>query len=107
MNEKMSATEERVRARVTREEQAAAELGVTAFAPGVRAALVWFFLVTIVAVPVAQLVAARRETERVGGFGEELRGLVPDAGAVAAVGGVGDGVRCCLLYPFPWPRILT
>jgi alginate O-acetyltransferase complex protein AlgJ len=93
MNEKMSASEERVRARVTREEQAAAELGVTEFAPGVRAALVWFFLVTIVAVPVAQLVAARREPERVGDFGEALRGLVPDAGMVAAVGGVGDVVR--------------
>jgi len=93
MNEKMSASEERVRARVTREEQAAAELGVTEFAPGVRVALVWFFLVTVVVVPVVQLVAARREPERVGDLGAALRGLVPDAGAVAAVGGVGDVVR--------------
>ncbi len=93
MNEKKSAKEEPIRARVTREEQAAAELGVTEFAPGVRAALVWFFLVTIVAVPVVQLVAARREPERVGDFGAALRGLVPDAGAVAAVGGLGDVVR--------------
>ena len=93
MNEKTPASDERVRARVTREEQASAELGVTEFAPGVRAALVWFFLVTIVAVPVAQLVAARRKPERVGDFGEALRGLVPDGEAVAAVGGVGDVVR--------------
>lgn len=52
-----------------------------------------FFLVTIVAVPVVQLVAAWREPERVGDFVEALRGLVPDGEAVAAVGGVGDVVR--------------
>ena len=60
MNEKMPAKEERVRARATREEQAAEELGVTEFAPGGRAALVWFFLVTIVAGGVAGVGAGCR-----------------------------------------------
>ncbi len=67
-----------IKAKVTREEQAAHELGNTEFAPGTRVALVVFFLAVIVSVPLAQFCAAFRQPERISRFSAGLRALVPD-----------------------------
>ncbi|MCX6874746.1 MAG: hypothetical protein NTW21_13200 [Verrucomicrobia bacterium] len=77
-----------IHAKVTREEQAAHELGNTGFAPGTRVALVVFFLSVIVAVPLAQLCAAFHQPERVTRLTAGLRALVPDWTRVKAVNGV-------------------
>ncbi|MCX6874591.1 MAG: hypothetical protein NTW21_12415 [Verrucomicrobia bacterium] len=83
----------RIKAKVTREEQAAHELGHTEFARGTRVALVVFFLGVLVAVPLAQCYAALRQPERVTRFSAGLRALVPDWARVKAVNGVVSAVN--------------
>ena len=78
----------RIKAKVTREEQAAQELGRTEFAPGTRVALVGVFLAVITSVPLVQLCAAFRQPERITRLAEGLIGLVPDMARVKSVNGV-------------------
>ena len=69
---------DRIRAKVTREEQAAAELGHTEFARGTRVALVGCFLAVIAAVPLLQFTLGSRSGAGLGDFGRELAGLLPE-----------------------------
>jgi len=78
----------RIKAKVTREEQAAQELGSTEFAPGTRVALVTVFLAVIASVPLAQLCAALRQPESISQFGTGLRALLPKWARVKAVNGM-------------------
>jgi alginate O-acetyltransferase complex protein AlgJ len=79
MKAEENGSSERIRAKVTREEQAAAELGHTEFAPGVRMALVVGFLAVITAVPLVQFTLGNRRDAGLGHLGKELSGLLPDA----------------------------
>jgi len=88
----------RIRAKVTREEQAAHELGTTEFAPGTRVALVIVFLAVILSVPLAQFRAALRHPQRISRLGAGLCALVPDWARVKAVTGV---VSAANLLPPP------
>ena len=83
----------RIKAKVTREEQATHELEHTEFAPGTRVALVGFFLAVILSVPLAQCYAALRQPERVARLGAGLRALLPDWARVKAVNGVVSAVK--------------
>ena len=78
----------RIKAKVTREEQAAHELGNTEFAPGTRVALVVVFLAVIVSVPLAQLCAAFHHPDRITRLTAGLRALVPEWARVKAVNGM-------------------
>ena len=78
----------RIKAKLTREEQAAHELGNTGFAPGTRVALVVVFLAVIVFVPLAQLCAAFHHPDRITRLTAGLRALVPEWARVKAVNGM-------------------
>lgn len=82
-----------IKAKVTREEQAAHELGNTEFTPGTRAALVVLFLAVIASVPLAQFCAAIRQPERISRFSAALRALAPDRDRVEDVNGVVSAVN--------------
>ncbi|MEI7908923.1 MAG: hypothetical protein WCK77_04745 [Verrucomicrobiota bacterium] len=81
-----------IKAKVTREEQAAQELGSTEFARGTRTTLVAFFLAVIVAVPLVQVCAAFRHPQRISRLSAGLRALVPGWNRVKAVDGVVSAV---------------
>ncbi len=78
----------KIKAKVTREEQAAHELGHTEFETGTRVALVAFFLFVIVSVPLTQFWVSLRQPQRVSRLADGLHGLLPDARQVKAVDGV-------------------
>ncbi|MEI7902364.1 MAG: hypothetical protein WCK89_19105, partial [bacterium] len=80
-------------AKVTREEQAAHELGNTEFARGTRVTLAVFFLAVIASVPLAQFCSALRQPERITRLTAGLRGLAPDRSRVKAVSGVVSAVN--------------
>lgn len=83
----------RIKAKVTREEQAVHELGNTEFATGTRVVLVVFFLAVIGFVPLAQFCAAVRQPERITRFSAGLCALVPDWAQVKAANGVVSAVK--------------
>ena len=83
----------RIKAKVTREEQATHELAHTEFAPGTRVALVVFFLAVLVSVPLAQFHAALRQPERITQLTAGLHALVPEWSRVKAVNGVVSAVN--------------
>ena len=83
----------KIKAKVTREEQAAQELGSTEFTRGTRVALVVVFLAAIVSVPLAQLYAAFRQPDRITRLTSGLLGLVPEKARVKAVSGVVSAAR--------------
>jgi alginate O-acetyltransferase complex protein AlgJ len=78
----------KIKAKVTREEQAAHELDHTDFSPGTRVVLVVFFLAVMLSVPLAQFCAALRQPERITQLTSGLRALVPDWARVKAAKGV-------------------
>lgn len=82
-----------IKAKVTREEQAARELGHTEFSAGTRVALVVFFLMVITSVPLVQLLSTLRHTERTARPSAGLGSLAPDLGRVKAVSGVISAVN--------------
>lgn len=82
-----------IKAKVTREEQAAQELGHTDFAHGTRSVLIAFFLLVILSVPLIQLYAALHRPERVTRLISGLRGLAPNPEQIHAVDGVMSAVN--------------
>jgi alginate O-acetyltransferase complex protein AlgJ len=86
----------KIKAKVTREEQAVHELAHTEFAPGARTALVVFFLLAIVSVPLAQFLAAIRHPGPLAEARAGLRAMVPSREQVQRVDGV---VRAVNLLP--------
>ena len=83
----------KIAAKVTREQQAARELGTTEFSPGTRAAMAALFLAVIASVPLAQLCAAFKHPERVSSLGESLRALAPGWDRVKAVNGAVSAIE--------------
>lgn len=83
----------KIKAKVTREEQAAHELGTTDFAPGTRITLVIGFLAVITSVPLIQLCTAFREPERISRFADGLRAFIPEWARVREADGVIEVAR--------------
>lgn len=71
-------TTAKVKARLTREEQAAHELGTTVFATGTRITLILFFWAVITSVPLIQFSRAIDEPTRISRFAAGLRALIPE-----------------------------
>lgn len=82
-----------IKAKVTREEQAAHELGHTEFSRGTRHVLVAVFLAVILSVPVAQLIGSYRHPDELKASLAELRAFIPSGERVKQVGGVIDAVE--------------
>lgn len=78
----------KIKAKVTREEQAAHELGTTVFANGTKIALIIVFLAVITSVPLIQVAVAFRQPERVTRFAEGLRSFIPEWARVKEADGV-------------------
>ena len=89
----------KIKAKATREEQAAHEMGNTEFAPGTKTTLVVFFLVVIVSVPLVQFLTAIRHPEPIAQARAELRAMLPSRARIQAVNGVVSAVN--LLPPEP------
>ena len=83
----------KIKAKVTREEQAAHELGHTEFAPGAKTGLVVVFLAVILSVPLVQLINAIRHPEPLVQAGTGFRNMIPSAARVRAVDGVVSAVN--------------
>jgi hypothetical protein len=82
-----------IKAKVTREEQAAAELGHTDFSRGTRGALTAVFLAVVLSVPVAQIVGLCRHPEQAASCGADFRDLAPAFAKIKAVRRPADAVR--------------
>ena len=83
----------KITAKVTREEQAAHEVGHTEFAPGARTVLVVGFLMVLLSVPLVQFVTAIRHTEPLVRLAAGFREMVPSAARVRAVDSVNSATN--------------
>ncbi len=83
----------KIKAKVTREEQAARELDHTEFAPGTRLTLIVFFLVVITSVPLIQFIAAIHKPERITQLTKGLKGLMPSSNRVHTAKGIVETVN--------------